>query len=139
MSGILKRLTSFDCPNKSAAACVCVHMWKTGVLQQLLPESVNTLPFFQRAFLPFPCSAQLYLDYITFYSILSFELIAERRARWKNSSAEPNMTRFSDFLAAHVQKNELTWAANPITTYLRKKTCSRAKFNLCQMFSFHCK
>ena len=41
-------------------------MWKTGVLQQLLPESVNTLAFFQCAFLPFSCSAQLYLYYITF-------------------------------------------------------------------------
>lgn len=72
---------------KQIRSSLCVHMWKTGVLQQLLPESANTLPFFQCAFLPFSCSAQLYLYYITFYCILSFKLITERRARWKNCSA----------------------------------------------------
>lgn len=72
---------------KQIRSSLCVHMWKTGVLQQLLPESVNMLPFFQCAFLPFSCT-QFYLDYITFYSILSFKLIAERETRWKNSSAD---------------------------------------------------
>lgn len=76
---------------KQIHSSLCAHMWKTGVVQQLLPESVNTLAFFQCAFLPFSCSAQLYLYYITFYSILSFKLFAKRRARWKNSSADQTL------------------------------------------------
>lgn len=91
--------------------------------------------------LPFSCSAPLDLHYITFFfhSISSFKLIAERPARWKNSSADQTLDALSQtFWLRTCKKNVLTRVLNSVTTYLcKKENVQSRKVDRCQMFLFN--